>query len=101
MMTLQDVELIEGETTCTEREYYQALQRAINAGIWDMQGSMGRAMMGAITSGYCLLGTKEFRDYWGNPVPSREQVKAGTKGSIEFVIDTMGEDWAKTMEGVK
>jgi uncharacterized cupin superfamily protein len=101
MMTLQDVELIEGDTTCTEREYYQALQRAINAGIWDMQGSMGRAMMGAITSGHCLLGAKEFRDYWGNPVPSRDQVKAGTKGSIDFVIDTMGEDWAKTMEGVK
>jgi hypothetical protein len=101
MMTLHDIELIEGETTCTEREYYQSMQRAINAGMWDMQGSMGRAMMDAINAGLCMLGTREFRDYWGNPVPSREQVKEGTKGSIQFVIDTMGKDWAKTMESVE
>lgn len=97
MITLHDIDLIEGETTCTEREYYQSMQRAINAGVWDMQGSMGRSMMEAITSGHCLLGTKEFRDYYGNPVPSRHQVQAGTKGSFEFVIDQQGQDWANDM----
>jgi uncharacterized cupin superfamily protein len=101
MITLHDIDLIEGETTCTEREYYQSMQRAINAGVWDMQGSMGRAMMGAINSGHCLLGTKQFRDYYGNPIPSRDQVKEGTKGSIDYVIDAMGEDWAINMSEVK
>jgi hypothetical protein len=101
MMTLQDVELIEGDTTCTEREYYQALQRAINAGIWDMQGSMGRAMMGAISAGLCMLGRNDARDYWGNHIPSRDQVQVGTKGSYDFVAAERGQDWADLMEGTK
>jgi len=97
MISLNDIELIEGETTCTQLEYYQAIQRAINQGVWGMQGSYGRAMMDAIRSGHCLLGARDFNDYYGNHIPSRDQVKEGTKGSMQFVIDNMGADWADEM----
>lgn len=100
MLTLDDIDLIEGNTTCTMREYYQSLQRAINQGAWGMQGSYGRAMMDAIKSGHCMLGVNDHIDYYGNHIPSRDQVKEGTKGSIQFVIDQMGADWADAMGSV-
>jgi hypothetical protein len=65
--------------------------------MWDMQGSMGRAMMGAITSGYCMLGRDQHRDYWGNTIPSRDDVQQGTKGSYQYVIDNQGLEWADLM----
>jgi hypothetical protein len=97
MIDLQDIEFIEGETTCTTEQYYLAIQRAINGGGWALQGSYGRAMMDAINGGYCLLGEKDARDYWGNHIPSRHQVKEGTKGSFEYVIEHQGQDWANSM----
>ena len=33
MLTLNDIDLIEGETTCTMQEYAAAMQRAINSGM--------------------------------------------------------------------
>jgi hypothetical protein len=80
-------------------DYYLSVQRAINAGHWSMEGSYGRAMMAAINSGHCLLGPNAARDYWGNVIPSRDDVKEGTKGSISFVEAAMGGDWLFEMEG--
>jgi hypothetical protein len=100
MITLNDIDLIEGETTCTMREYYEAIQRAINSGMWGMQGSYGRTMMEAITAGKCLLGHNEARDYYGNPIPSRDQVQAGTKGSFDYVEAESGNEWAQHMSEV-
>jgi hypothetical protein len=64
-----------------------------------MEGSYCRAMMAAIDSGHCLLGPNAARDYWGNAIPSRDDVKEGTKGSISFVEAAMGGDWLFEMEG--
>ena len=100
MLTLNDIDLIEGNTTCTMREYYQSIQKAINEGLWGMQGSYGRAMMEAIEEGRCILGAKEYTDYYGNRIPSRDQVVSGTKGSLQYVIDRMGADWADQMGSV-
>ena len=101
MITTQDIDLIEGNTTCTQREYYQSIQRAINSGsAWSFQGSYGRAMMDAIAEGCCMLGTARARDYYGSTIPSRDDVQEGTKGSRGFVVDAMGEDWAVMLEGV-
>lgn len=101
MMTLNDIELLEGETTCTMKEYYQAMQRAINSGMWGLQGSYGREMMNAISAGLCMLGRDDARDYWGNHIPSRDQVKTGTKGSYDFVAEERGADWADLMAEVE
>ena len=100
MLTLSDINTIEGEDPVTDSEYYSSIQRAINEGSWALQGSYGRSMMAAIEAGYCLLGREGFKDYWGNYIPSRDQVKAGTKGSIDFVDSAMGQKWAALMEGI-
>jgi hypothetical protein len=78
-------------------EYYFAIQKAINGGAWSMQGSYGRAMMEAITSGHCMLGRDQCRDYYGNTIPSRDDVQQGTKGSYNYVIKHNGLKWADLM----
>ena len=85
-MNLHDIEVIEDGSE-TELEYYEAIQRAINDGVaWKFQGSYGRTMMDAIRAGYCLLGHSRSSDYYGNVIPSRDDVEEGTKGSYEYVI---------------
>ena len=81
---------------------YKNMQAAINAGYcWSMEGSVGRAMMGAIEAGYCMLGKERARDYYGNTIPSRKDVKAGTKGSYRYVKDRMGKSWADRLNRLK
>jgi hypothetical protein len=97
MMTLNDINTIECDEEATEEEYYLAVQRAINGGMWGLQGSYGRTMMDAISSGLCMLGHNRATDYYGNTIPSRDDVKAGTKGSYDFVAEERGQDWADMM----
>lgn len=99
MLTLNDIAAIESDDEVTELDFYLAVQRAINSGMWSLQGSYGRVMMDAISSGRCLLGPNAARDYYGNVIPSRDDVKEGTKGSISFVEAAMGGDWLFEMEG--
>ena len=94
---LDDIDTIEDGAE-TELEYYESIQKAINSGhAWKMQGSYGRAMMDAIQSGYCLLGHTRAGDYYGNTIPSRDDVQEGTKGSYEYVIKMQGQEWADMM----
>lgn len=94
MFDLEDIETIEGGE-CRQDEYFASLQEAINSlQAWRMQGSYGRAMMQAINDGYCILGREHTRDYWGTRIPSRDEVKQGTKGSYEYVVEHQGKDWA-------
>jgi len=61
------------------------IQNLINTGqAWQLEGSIGRACMDAIEAGDALLGLVGHTDYWGNYVPSRFEVKPGTKGSVEY-----------------
>lgn len=101
MFDLNDINVIEGNEDVSELEYYQALQRAINSGMWSLQGSYGRVMMDALQMGRCLLGLKSARDYWGNRIPSRIEVKDGTMGSWEYVKQQNGVQWATDMAKVK
>lgn len=99
MITMQDINAIEAEDCTSPEQYYGAIQRAINSGTaWSLQGSYGRAMMDAISSGYCMLGRTRARDYWGNTIPSRDDVQEGTKGSRGYVAETNGEQWAEFIE---
>lgn len=97
MSQYDDVMLIE-DGEAEPLDYYAAIQRQINAGCWSLQGSHGRTMMDAITAGKCLCGTSAARDYWGNKIPSRDEVEAGTKGSYKFVVKQSGAKWAKAMQ---
>jgi hypothetical protein len=68
-----------------EKGQIKELQNLINSGqAWRMEGSVGRACMRAIEDGECVLGTKGHKDYYGSYVPSRFEVKSGTKGSIAY-----------------
>lgn len=101
-MNLHTIEVLEGEIEVDEMDYYTEMQRAINDGVaWKFQGSYGRSMMEAIRSGYCMLGHTRSSDYYGNVIPSRDDVEEGTKGSYEYVIKMMGEDWADVMGSLK
>lgn len=100
MLTISDINNIESDNDVSELEYFKSIQRVINSGMWALQGSYGRTMMDAITSGRCILGTASARDYYGNYIPSRDEVMEGTKGSISYVQDCMGEDWLFEMENV-
>ena len=100
MLTLKDINNIESDNMIDDLEYYQSIQRAINAGAWSFQGSYGRAMMDAINAGYCMLGTKRARDCYGNTIPSRDDVEDSTKGSFNYVRERLGFDWASEMEVV-
>ena len=71
--------------TKLEKREIALMQRMINTGqAWLMEGSVGRQAMYMIESGLCMLGTKSHRDYYGNKVPSRFEVKSGTKGSLAY-----------------
>ncbi len=59
-------------------------QRLINNGqIWKFEGSMGRMAMSLLESGACMLPKKVTYDYYGNALPSRDQLKKGTKGTFQ------------------
>jgi hypothetical protein len=100
-LSIKDINNIETEDAVDEYELYASIQRAINGGLWSLQGSYGRTMMQAISDGWCLLGTESFNDYYGNRIPSRTEVKEGTKGSPEFVLEQRGQEWLDFLEGLQ
>lgn len=61
------------------------IQTLIDTGdAWRLEGHVGRQCMGAIETGLAVLGPRPVRDYYGNRIPSRHEVKPGTKGSVLF-----------------
>lgn len=94
MLKLSGVEMAE-----SDEDYYGSLQRQIDSGvIWRMEGTVGRGAMAAIEAGKVMLGEQRRKDFWGSLVPSRDDVKPGTKGSRAFVVEREGEEWAKMLE---
>lgn len=97
-LTLHDINVIEeADLEPSAEEYFASIQRAINSGMWSLQGSYGRTMMDAIEAGRCVLGTTPAKDYWGTFIPARHQVKPGTKGSPEYVANHFGQEWLELM----
>jgi predicted secreted protein len=59
------------------------MQEKINSGLcWKLEGSYGRAAMALLESGACMLPEKQHKDYYGNIVPSRNDLQEGTKGTL-------------------
>ena len=74
---------------------YKFLQKIINDGsVWGLQGTYGRHAMDAIEKGSCILGMQSFKDYYGNHVPSRNEVKEGSKGTVSYCASLQGQAWA-------
>lgn len=99
-MSLNDLLIIEGEIESDEYDYYESIQNTINGGMWGLQGSFGRTMMDAISAGRCVLGRNRAKDYYGNVIPSRDDVEEGTKGSVQYVVDRFGQDYADFISNI-
>jgi len=60
------------------------LQRRVDDGsIWKWEGSTGRWAMDMLQVGVVMLPKVRTYDYYGNTIPSRLEIKTGTKGSFQ------------------
>lgn len=67
-----------------EEQGYAEMQYLIETGLaWKMEGAIGRSAMDLLRTGACFLPKESHRDYYGNRVPGRNDVKKGTTGSLE------------------
>ena len=90
------------DDTYTDLNRAVEVQKMINGKVhWRFEGSVGRMMMEYINAGYCILAREDTTDYWGNHIPSRTQVKKGTKGSYAYMKERMGKEWADYINKVK
>lgn len=75
---------------------FDTTQRNINTGwVWKSEGSNGRYAMSLLESGACMLPLVDQYDAYGNTVPSRKKLKAGTKGTFK----NSQEFWQKVQDG--
>lgn len=67
-----------------QKQYgYTEIQQLINSGrAWILEGSYGRAAMACLKNGECFLPLTSFKDYYGNHVPSRKELKPDTMGTL-------------------
>ena len=63
---------------------FDEMQRMINDGsAWKMEGAFGRQAMQLLESGACMLPKSFKNDYYGNRIPSRDVLQAGSKGTYK------------------
>lgn len=66
---------------------FKDMQDKINSGMaWKLEGSYGREAMRLLESGACMLPKESSRDYYGNRIPSRDEVAQGSKGSFQNCV---------------
>ena len=77
-MSIEEIEALQAEHGLTQ------MQTLITSGdVWKFEGSMGRAAMENLKSGACFLPIAATIDYYGNRIPSRNELKEGTKGTLK------------------
>lgn len=73
------------EGNLSEAEAIELFQDLIDSGYaWQLPGSYGRTADALIEAGLCTLGEQGHRNYWGNYVPSKHEVKPGSVGSEQY-----------------
>jgi hypothetical protein len=74
------------------------IQAMINSGdCWKLEGSVGRYASNLLDVGVCMLPKKHMKDYYGNRVPSRDDLKSGTKGTY-LNSKNFWSDWERVDE---
>ena len=69
----------------TEDEMLDLYQHLVNTGeAWTLEGHVGRTAHALIESKRIALGVEPCRDFWGNRVPSRDEIEPGYPGAAEF-----------------
>lgn len=72
------------------------IQDQINSGLcWRLEGSIGRFAMDCLEAGVCMLPLQRKIDYYGQVVPSRNDLKSGTKGTFQNAANF----WNRISEG--
>jgi len=81
MDNIDDIIAYEDGSLSEEAEV-KMFQEMISSGtVWRKQGAYGRRAMQLLRDGLCELGEQRFTDAYGNVVPSKYDVKAGTTGA--------------------
>ncbi len=79
------------------------LQQAVNAGVpWlhtSHVASLDR-MMAQVYRGNLLLPDSPVRNAWGNSVPTRFTVVPGSPGTVQYVADAHGADYADELDAI-
>jgi hypothetical protein len=80
---MENLPTTEQITKLQEQYGLKQMQDLINNGeCWKFEGSYGRAAMNTLESGQCMLPEEQYQDYYGNTVPSRTELREGTKGTL-------------------
>lgn len=54
---------------------------------WSMEGAVGREAMRGLESGMYFLPNQSFTNPYGQHIPSREEIRIGTEGSLDNAYD--------------
>ena len=72
------------------------IQEQINSGMaWKLEGSVGRFASDMLEAGVCMLPLERKVDYYGSVIPSRHDLKPGTKGTFKNSVNF----WERVWEG--
>lgn len=58
-----------------------------NGYAWSMEGAVGREAMRGLESGMYFLPNQSFTNPYGQHIPSREEIRIGTEGSLDNAYD--------------
>lgn len=71
----------------------QQMQEWIDKGYaWSMEGAVGREAMRGLESGMYFLPNQSFTNPYGQHIPSREEIRIGTDGSLDNSYDFYQDD---------
>lgn len=59
---------------------------------WSMEGAVGREAMRGLESGMYFLPNQSFTNPYGQHIPSREEIRIGTEGSLDNAYDFYQDD---------
>ena len=59
---------------------------------WSMEGAVGREAMRGLESGLYFLPNQSFTNPYGQHIPSREEIRMGTEGSLDNAYDFYQDD---------
>jgi len=86
MNSLEAVMTITNDEDATQEDEIAAMQSLIDSGMaWHMEGSIGRACMDAIKTGYCTVGKQSHTGAYGQHIPAINELEKGTQGTPEYV----------------
>lgn len=95
-MTIKQINKIQNRIGLSQMQEW-----ILSGAVWGLEGTMGRMAMHNIEVGACYLPDYPTWDYWGNRLPSRDELKPGSKGTLQYskkFYSNLSEDEIYSME---